>query len=192
MDSKETKYPIFNGTGYSLWKNKMMHFIKDTDYKYWRIILKGPLTITTVDVLDNTSVKEEDDYDANDFAKAQNNSRAMSFLQHGITKEESRFSSYTSTKQIWDSLELAYEGPSGVKKYRIDLLNQLYEMFHMKRDENNNHMSARFSNITNELRNRGKLFETKDLVRNFLRSLTKKWQPKVTAIEEAKEVYLDR
>ncbi|XP_074278398.1 uncharacterized protein LOC141601989 [Silene latifolia] len=142
----------------------MMNFIKGTDYESWRIIVKGPLSITTVDVLGNTKVKEEDDYDATDLAKAQKYSRAMSFLQRGITKEEfSRFSSCSSAKQILDSLELAYEGTSQVKKYRIDLLTQQYEMFHMERDENINDMSARFSNITNELKNLGKSFEAEDL-----------------------------
>ncbi|XP_074300614.1 uncharacterized protein LOC141631907 [Silene latifolia] len=164
----------------------MMHCIKRTDYECSRIIVKGPLTITTVDVLDNTSVKEEDDYDANNVAKAKNNSRAMSFLQCRITKEEfSHFSSFTSAKQIWDSLELAYNGTSQVKKYRIDLLTQQYEMFHMERDESIDDISARFSNITNELRNPRKTFETEDLVQKLLKSFTEKWQPKVTAIEEA-------
>ncbi|KAK9714987.1 hypothetical protein RND81_06G135800 [Saponaria officinalis] len=191
MDSKDSKYPIFCGVDYSLWKNKLMNYIKGTDFECWRIIVKGPIEINNVDVMGDITVKKEDDYDEEDFKKASKSFKAMFMLQRRISKKEfSCFSSCISAKEIWDSLELAYEGTSQVKKYRIDLLTQQYEMFYMQKDESINDMSARFSSITNELRNLGKKFETEDLVLKFLRSLTEKWQPKVTAIEEAKDLSL--
>ncbi|KAK9733293.1 hypothetical protein RND81_04G057900 [Saponaria officinalis] len=144
-----------------------MNYIKGTDFECWRIIVKGLIEISNVDAMGDVTVKKEDDYDEEDFKKAQKNFKVMSMLQRGISKEEfNRFSSCISTKEIWDSLKLAYE------------------------DESINDMSARFSSITNELRNLGNNFETEDLVRKVLRSLNKKWQPKVTVIEEAKDLSL--
>ncbi|XP_074314144.1 uncharacterized protein LOC141649350 [Silene latifolia] len=115
----------------------------------------------------------------------------MSLLQNGMTSTEfDRFSSCNSAKEIWDGLELAYEVTSPFKKYKIDLLIQKYKLFTMEQNESIDSMSARFSSIINELRNSGRKFIYEDIVRKFLRSLTKKWQPKVTVIEEARDLTL--
>ncbi|XP_074271467.1 uncharacterized protein LOC141595403 [Silene latifolia] len=42
--------------------------------------------------------------------------------------------------------------------------------------------------IVNELKSLRREFESEDIVRNILRSLSEKWQPKVTAIKEAKHL----
>ncbi|XP_074296927.1 uncharacterized protein LOC141627590 [Silene latifolia] len=107
---------------------------------------------------------------------AEKNSRAISLLQSGISESKtSRTARCKTGKQIWDSLVLAHEGTVQVKKQRIDLLMQQYESFRMHEDELIKSMSSRFSNITNEHSNLGRQFETEDIVRKILRSLTKKW-----------------
>ncbi|XP_074278115.1 uncharacterized protein LOC141601716 [Silene latifolia] len=115
----------------------------------------------------------------------------MSQLQNGMTMTEfDRFSSCNSAKEIWNGLELAYEGTSLVKKHRVDLLIQRYELFIMEQNESIDSMLAYFSSIITEFRNLGKKFEYEDIIRKILRSLKKKWQPKVTAIEEARDLTL--
>ncbi|XP_074266866.1 uncharacterized protein LOC141590156 [Silene latifolia] len=189
MDSKYLKCPVFDGKNYGLWKNMMTHYIKGHDWECWKIVQKGPNKIMVLSSEGVAHEKNEDDYTEADYKKAEKNSKAMTLLQNGISLTEfDRFSSCTSAKEIWDSLELAYEGTSLVRKHRVDLLIQQYELFSMEKDESINSMSTRFSNITNELRNLGRKFESEDIVRKILRSLTEKWQPKVTAIEEAKDL----
>ncbi|XP_074298561.1 uncharacterized protein LOC141629461 [Silene latifolia] len=102
--------------------------------------------------------------------------------------EFDRFSSCTTAKEIWDGLELAYEGTSIVKKNRIDLLIQKYELFSMAPNETLDSMSTRFLSIINELKNLGRTFPTEDIARKVLRSLTKKWRPKVTVMEECRDL----
>ncbi|XP_074298978.1 uncharacterized protein LOC141629968 [Silene latifolia] len=75
-----------------------------------------------------------------------------------------------------------------VKKYRIDLLIQKYELFTMKPNESLYCMSGRFSSIVNELKNLCRKFESEDITRKVLRSLTKKWSPKVTVMEESRDL----
>ncbi|XP_074300276.1 uncharacterized protein LOC141631513 [Silene latifolia] len=109
-----------------------------------------------------------------DYKKAEKNSKAISLLQNGMTSNEfDHFSSCTSAKEIWDGLELAYERTTIVKKYRIDLLIQKYELFTMEPNESLDSMSARFSSIIYELKNLGRKFESEDIARKFLRSLIK-------------------
>ncbi|XP_074306191.1 uncharacterized protein LOC141641430 [Silene latifolia] len=95
-----------------------------------------------------------------------------------VSTEFDRFSSCSSAKEIWDGLELAYEGTSAVRKYRIELLIQKYELFKIEKNESLDSMSARFSTIINELKNLGRTYSSEDIARKVLRSLTKKWRPK--------------
>ncbi|XP_074283797.1 uncharacterized protein LOC141608335 [Silene latifolia] len=189
MNSKSVKCPVFDGTDYGWWKNRMMHFIHGTGYECWVIIENGPLAITTTNANGVSSAKAPKDYTSDDYKKAEKNARAISLLQSGIGESEtSRIAGCKTAKQIWDSLSLAYEGTVQVKKQRIDLLMQQYENFRMHEDEPIKSMSSRFSSITNELSNLGRQFETEDIVRKILRSLTRKWRQKVTAIEECRDL----
>ncbi|GAV84761.1 UBN2 domain-containing protein, partial [Cephalotus follicularis] len=49
-------------------------------------------------------------------------------------------------------------------------------------------MFTRFTNIINALQSLDKTFSNSDLVRKILRCLPRSWMPKVTAIEEAKNL----
>ncbi|GAV79000.1 DUF4219 domain-containing protein/UBN2 domain-containing protein, partial [Cephalotus follicularis] len=49
-------------------------------------------------------------------------------------------------------------------------------------------MFSRFTTIINSLKNLGKSYSNQELVRKILRCLPKSWTPKVTAIEEAKDL----
>ena len=63
-----------------------------------------------------------------------------------------------------------------------------YEMFNMEVDESIPSMFTRFTNIINALKSLGKSYTNGEMVRKILRSLPKGWQPKVTAIQEAKDL----
>ncbi|XP_074298878.1 uncharacterized protein LOC141629844 [Silene latifolia] len=104
------------------------------------------------------------------------------------SNEFDHFSSCTLAKEIWDGLELAYGGTTVVKKYHIDLLIQKYELFTMEPNESLASMSVRFSSIINELKNLGRKFESEDIARKVLRSLTKMWRPKVIAMEKSRDL----
>ncbi|GAV85196.1 UBN2 domain-containing protein, partial [Cephalotus follicularis] len=49
-------------------------------------------------------------------------------------------------------------------------------------------MFSRFTTIINSLKNLGKSYSNQELVRKILRCLPKSWTPKVTTIEEAKDL----
>ncbi|GAV76346.1 UBN2 domain-containing protein, partial [Cephalotus follicularis] len=49
-------------------------------------------------------------------------------------------------------------------------------------------MFTRFTTIVNSLKNLGKSYSNQELVRKILRCLPRSWTPKVTAIEEAKDL----
>ncbi|VFQ97364.1 unnamed protein product, partial [Cuscuta campestris] len=94
-------------------------------------------------------------------------------------------SSCSTAKEMWDKLEVTYEGTDQVREAKIDFLTQEYEMFRMKEHEKIDDMFDRFSKIVNNLHALKKTYTDRDLVRNILRSLTSEWQSKADAIYES-------
>ena len=91
-------------------------------------------------------------------------------------------------KEIWDKLEVTYEGTSRVKESKINLLVTQYEVFKMVESESINEMYSRFTNIINSLKALGKTYTQPELIRKILRSLPATWIHKVSAIEESKDL----
>ncbi|GAV91935.1 UBN2 domain-containing protein, partial [Cephalotus follicularis] len=104
------------------------------------------------------------------------------------SNEFNRVSSCTTAKEMWDRLEVTYEGTNQVKDAKINMLVREYEMFAMKENENISGMFVRFTNIINSLQSLNKCYTNSEMVRKILRCLPKSWMPKVTTIEEAKDL----
>jgi hypothetical protein len=68
------------------------------------------------------------------------------------------------------------------------MLTHQYEIFKMKPDETITEMHTRFIHIINNLKSLEKTYSNGDMVRKLLRSLPISWKPKVTAIQEAKDL----
>ncbi|GAV66716.1 zf-CCHC domain-containing protein/UBN2 domain-containing protein [Cephalotus follicularis] len=78
---------------------------------------------------------------------------------------------------MWDLLEVTYEGTNQVKESKISMLVHEYELFVMHDNESISDMFTRFTTIINSL----KILANLIITMNF-------WTPKVTAIEEAKDL----
>ena len=68
------------------------------------------------------------------------------------------------------------------------MLEHQYEMFKMLAYENIDEMTTRFMYIINQLKALGKRYTNAEMVKKILKSLSKAWCPKVTAIQEAKDL----
>ncbi|KAL6324823.1 hypothetical protein AAG906_018350 [Vitis piasezkii] len=91
-------------------------------------------------------------------------------------------------KEIWKLLEVTYEGNDQVKESKINILMHDYELFSIKDFEYIVEMFSRFIVIVNELESLGKTYTKVEKVMKILRSLPRKWETKVTAIQEAKDL----
>ncbi|GJW43599.1 zf-CCHC domain-containing protein [Tanacetum coccineum] len=81
-----------------------------------------------------------------------------------------------------------YEGNKQVKDNKIDLFVQKYEKFLISDDETIDCAFARFNTIITSLKALDESFSSRNHVRKFLRALLTKWRPKVTTIEESKDL----
>ena len=133
--------------------------------------------------------KLEDDWDEQDIKKIELNAKAMNLLYCALDPTEfNRVSTYSSVKEIWDTLEVTHESTSQVKQSKVNMLVHTYEMFKMDPSETISEMYTRFTNIVNDLKSIEKTYTNQELVNKILRSLLSAWDAKSTAIQEAKDL----
>ncbi|GAV62437.1 UBN2 domain-containing protein, partial [Cephalotus follicularis] len=151
----------------------MTIFLQSLDYQLWHIIANGP-RMPTRTIEGVVSPKPENEYNDNDFRMLQLNSKAKHVLFCAVGPNEfNRISSCDSAKEMWDLLEVTYEGTNQVKESKISILVHEYELFMMHNDECISDMFTRFTTITNSLKNLGKSYSNQELVRKILRCLPK-------------------
>ncbi|VFQ70837.1 unnamed protein product [Cuscuta campestris] len=154
-------------------------------YPSLRIIKNGE-EVPMKKVGETTVPKTEEEYDAQDIKKIENNAKAINILYCAVNPDDYRKISCCSTaKEMWDKLEITYEGTNQVREAKIDFLTHEYELFRMKENEKIDEMFERFSKIVNDLHALKKTYTDKELVRRILRSLTPEWRSKADAIQES-------
>ncbi|VFQ86950.1 unnamed protein product [Cuscuta campestris] len=163
----------------------MRIYIRSTNFQLWLVIKNGE-EIPMKKVGETTVPKTENEFDAEDIKKVENYEKAINMLYCAVNPDDYRKISCCSTaKEMWDKLEVTYEGTDQVREAKIDFLTQEYEMFRMKEHENIDDMFDRFSKIVNDLHTLKKTYTDRDLVRKILRSLTSEWRSKADAIYES-------
>ncbi|GAV77229.1 UBN2 domain-containing protein, partial [Cephalotus follicularis] len=109
-------------------------------------------------------IKPENEYNDNDFGMLQLNSKAKHVLFCAVGPNKfNRISSCDTAKEMWDLLEVTYEGTNQVKESKISMLVHEYELFMMHSDECISDMFTRFTIIVNSLKNLGKSYSNQEL-----------------------------
>jgi hypothetical protein len=91
-------------------------------------------------------------------------------------------------KEAWDILETVHEGTSKVKMSRLQILTTKFENLKMKEDESVHDFYMNILDMANSFDVLGEKMTDAKLVRKILRSLPKRFDMKVTAIEEAQDI----
>ena len=122
--------------------------------------------------------------------KAENfNSRALNALFNEVTNEEfKKISSAEVAKEAWPILETTYEGTKAIKTVKLQRLTSSFEEIKMEEDETFDEFYAKLKDIVNSTFNLGESIAESKIVRKILRSLPERFHPKITAIEEVKDI----
>jgi hypothetical protein len=91
-------------------------------------------------------------------------------------------------KEAWHILETAHECTSKVKMSRLQFLTTKFENLKMKEDECIHDFNLSILDIANSFEALGERMSDEKLARKILRSLPKRFDMKVTAIEEAQDI----
>ncbi|GAV84048.1 UBN2 domain-containing protein, partial [Cephalotus follicularis] len=127
--------------------------------------------------------KPKSSYNDEDRRRVQINAKDKHIIIRATNSNDlNRVSSCISAKEMWDRLEVTYEGTNQVKEAKISMLVHDYEMFTMNENEDIKSMFTRFTNIINALQALDKTYSNSEMVRKILRCLPRSWIPKVTTI----------
>ena len=102
--------------------------------------------------------------------------------------EFSRVFSCATAKEMWDKLQVIYEGTSEVRETKANMLVSEYETFKINPDEIISEIFSRLTVLTNGLKSLGKSYSEYEIVRKIFRSLTSAWHTKVAVIEESRNL----
>ena len=143
--------PMFDGTDYRRWKIRAMFYLKSVDSRMEEVIRNGPIipTITTPGT-DTTPAREVlkpraqwSDEERKLYAL---DDKAISILANAISNTIlDSVSSCSTSKGMWDTLAVTYEGTNIVKEQKKNSLTRQYENFFTCRDESLTDTFTRFN-----------------------------------------------
>jgi len=99
-----------------------------------------------------------------------------------------KMSDKSTAKTMFASLCANYEGSNKVREAKALMLFHQYELFKMKDDESIEQMYSRFQTLVSGLQILKKSYAASNHVSKILRSFPARSRPKVTSIEEAKDL----
>ncbi|GAV84464.1 DUF4219 domain-containing protein/UBN2 domain-containing protein [Cephalotus follicularis] len=99
-----------------------------------------------------------------------------------------RISSVNSAKEAWDTLYAAYKGEDKIKLVRLQILRCEFDSLRMKDSESVEEFFNRVIALVNQMKVNGEAMENQKIVEKILKSLTRKFEYIVVAIEESKDL----
>ncbi|KAK2403194.1 gag-protease polyprotein [Trifolium repens] len=186
-----SKPPLLDGTNYDYWKSRMAAFLKSIDSRTWKAVLRGweHPKVKDANGVDTEELKPEEDWTPTEDTLALGNNKALNALFNGVDKNMFRLiKQCTVAKDAWEILKTTHEGTSKVKSSRLQLLYSKFENPRMKEEETIYDFHMNVLDLANSFDSLGERLSDEKLVRKILRSLPKRFEMKVTAIEEAQNI----
>ncbi|OMO99272.1 CCAAT-binding transcription factor, subunit B [Corchorus capsularis] len=113
--------PLFDGTNYQYWKNRMSVNMRAHDYEMWMVTIKGPFTTIEKDKNGNEVEKDSENWTQEYIRKVQANFKAINTIHYALNATEyNRISTCETAKQIWDKLQDTHEGTSQERELKND------------------------------------------------------------------------
>ncbi|KAL5570631.1 hypothetical protein UlMin_027206 [Ulmus minor] len=180
--------PLLEGMNYLIWKTKMISFLCSLDDDVWFFILEGykiPAEVTE----EGSVPKSRSKWTIREKRDSNMNSKALNVLFCGVDDLNFRYiQNCKIAKEAWDKLEVAHEGTDGVKRSKLQMLTSQFESIRVEEGEKVADFNAKLIDITNRSCLLGEEYVESKIVRKILRSLPHRFQGKVIAIEESKNV----
>ena len=169
--------PVFDGNNFTHWKIRTTAYLQSLGAEVWGIV-EGGYKFPSATPTDPAEKKQ---YELN--------AKAVTVLLSSLTQSEfMKIMHFKSAKEIWDKIVTSYEGDDQVKRAKLQTLRIRYETLKMHNNESVANYFLRMDEIVNCMRDLGEEFEEIVLVEKVLRSLSAKFDSKVSAIEEKENV----
>jgi hypothetical protein len=172
----------------------MVVFLKSIDSKTWKAIVKGwkePVISVTEGSTTTLTLKKEEEWskEEDEDEEALANSKALNAIFNGVDKNMFKLiNTCTVAKDAWEILKVAREGTSRVQMSRLQMLTTQFENMKMAEEETISEFHMRICDMANASFALGEKKSNEKLVRKILGSLPKRFDMKVTSIEEAQDI----
>ncbi|KAL0318554.1 UNVERIFIED_CONTAM: Retrovirus-related Pol polyprotein from transposon TNT 1-94 [Sesamum angustifolium] len=178
--AKQISVPIFSGQNYDYWAIKMKTYFQSQ--KLWELVEEG----VTLPEDSSTSSSAEKGKLENKKAK---DSEALYYIQTAVADHIfPRISVATSAKEAWSILQKEYQGSAKVRIIKLQTLRRDFENMKMKDSETIDEYYTKVRELVNQLKAYGEDIPEKRVVEKLLISVTEKYDPIVTTIEETKDI----
>ena len=115
--------------------------------------------------------------------------KALFFLHQCVDSAHfEKIAAATTSKEAWDILAKACSGDDRLKKVKLNALKRQYELLQMEDNERICDYFTRLLRIVNQMQEYGERFKDQDLVEKVMRTLTPRFDGRVAAIEEARDL----
>nr|XP_011459732.1 PREDICTED: uncharacterized protein LOC105350068 [Fragaria vesca subsp. vesca] len=169
--------PIFSGENYDFWSIKMKTYFMSQDL--WDIVDKGFTTTENPSVEQLRQERKEKQRDAN----------ALYAIQQAVDDANfSRIMGASTAKEAWDWLKEEFQGTAKVRSIKLQTMRRELENLKMKDSEIIKDYYSRLKGVVNQLRAYGENISETRVVEKILISLTEKYDPVVTAIENSSDI----
>ncbi|GFP80663.1 hypothetical protein PHJA_000209600 [Phtheirospermum japonicum] len=166
----------------------MRAYIKTMDERSRRAILTSLEATWRDDPYGDIILKNEIDWTVEILATSNANTKALNAIYSFVDVSLLRIiSNIQMAKEAWEALQLFCEGSRGVQRTKLRMLETQFKVMRMDKSEVIANYSAKLLDISNECQSLGSPISNERLVSKFLRSVTEKFNVKITAIEEAKD-----
>eukprot|EP00253_Pinus_taeda_P016192 PITA_16192 len=169
--------PLFDGTNFGFWKKRMTYYLMSLGPEVWHFCQNEYQTTSTLPT------------DQDDRKAYITNAKAMNSITSGITDSEfTKIMHCTSAKEMWEKLVGLYDGDSKVKKAKLQTQRRQFESLRMEDEEDIAAYLLRVAEVVNYMKVLDEKVEESTIVQKVLRSLPDRFDSKISAIEEAKDL----
>ncbi|XP_031258521.1 uncharacterized protein LOC116116594 [Pistacia vera] len=172
--------PIFSRKHYMHWAKRMKIMLKANGL--WDIVCDGYKELE--DDVEYTSAQKKENKE-----KSQENSRALAFIQSGVNEAIfSRILIEEETKTVWEVLQLEFEGSDKVKSAKLVTLRREFDRLRMQETDSVKEYVNKVQELLSQMKIHGEEYPKKQVVLKILANLPPRFDSKVHAIEESKDL----
>ncbi|KAL4020109.1 hypothetical protein IC575_018876 [Cucumis melo] len=176
----QPQLPRFSGKNFNQWSIQMK--VLYGSQELWDIVERGYTEVENQSELTNQKLVELRENRKKD-------KKALFFIYQAVDEFIfERISTATSAKAAWDILRSTYQGEDKVKMIRLQALRSEFDCIKMKETETIEEFFNRILVIVNSLRSNGEEVGDQRVVEKILRSMPRKFEHIVVAIEESKDL----
>ncbi|CAL2278465.1 unnamed protein product [Prunus armeniaca] len=184
--------PYFDGNNYGAWKAKMKSFLWSLDERVWSTVVHGfPKPTKTIGKGDEetTVLKTREEWTTAEVTHSTNNQKGLNALFTAVSSDQFEYICACDTsKEAWDILQVTHEGTDTVKGAKLQMHTLQFETLMMDENETFSEFYAKLCVIVNACSGLGEKIPEDRVVKKILRSLPQRFQPKITAIEEIRDL----